>query len=106
MFNGIDDWGCDPYDSETGESQQLATIVNMLAHEVQEVRTNPDGGGYVDACGEENGDKCAWVHDVPFVTFPNGKKYKLQSEWSNNAFRLGTGSPDEHKQPGCISSGP
>lgn len=81
------DPGCDPQDTTTGHSQGLAALANVSAHELSEARTDPRNGGWYDRSGAENGDKCAWTFNVPFVAFPNGTDWKLQGEWSNAAYK-------------------
>ena len=44
----------------------------------------------------------AWTFNVPYVTFSNGSKWKVQGEWSNNAYNSGTGYPNRSGQKGCL----
>jgi hypothetical protein len=96
------DGGCDPQSAVAGESQGLAALANVSAHELSEARTDPRGDGWFDASGAENGDKCAWTFNVPSVTFSNGTKWKLQGEWSNHAYDTNTGYPNSSGQNGCL----
>lgn len=96
------DAGCDPQSTVSGESQGLAAIANVSGHELSEARTDPRNGGWYDSSGQENGDKCAWTFNVPYVTFQNGSKWKIQGEWSNNAYNGGTGYPNSSGQHGCL----
>jgi hypothetical protein len=96
------DAGCDPQDTQTGHSQGLAAIANVSAHELSEARTDPELNAWYDAGGEENGDKCAWTFNVPFVTFSNRSIWKLQGEWSNAAYDSRTGYPNLSGLPGCL----
>lgn len=96
------DPGCDPQDTTTGHSQGLAALANVSAHELSEARTDPRGGGWYDRSGAENGDKCAWTFNVPYVTFSNGTIWKVQGEWSNAAYNAGTGYPNSSGQNGCL----
>ncbi len=96
------DAGCDPQDTQTGHSQGLAALANVTGHEMSEARTDPANGGWYDATGNEDGDKCAWTFNVPHVTFSNGSIWKIQGEWSNNAYNTGTGYPNLHGQRGCL----
>lgn len=85
--------GCDPQDTyNTGHSQGLAAVANVTSHELMEAITDPRGTGWFDSSGAENGDKCAWTFTGP-VTLANGSVWKLQQEWSNNAYNASTGSP-------------
>lgn len=94
---------CDPADTQTGHSQGLAALANVSAHELSEARSDPASpGAWYDSSGAENGDKCAWTFNVPYVTFPDGNKWKLQGEWSNAAYTAGTGYPNSSGQRGCL----
>jgi hypothetical protein len=88
--------GCDPGDTSTGHSQGLAAVANVTSHELSEAITDPRGTGWTDSSGAENGDKCAWTF-TGTVTLKNGSKWKLQQEWSNNAYNAVQGNPR-----GCI----
>ncbi len=59
FWNLDGDPGCDPGSTVQGESQGLAALANVSAHELSEARTDPTGAGWYDSSGEENGDKCA-----------------------------------------------
>lgn len=97
------DAGCDPQSTVAGESQGLAALANVSAHELSEARTDPASpGAWYDSSGQENGDKCAWTFNVPSVSFPNGTQWKLQGEWSNAAYTAGTGYPNSSGQKGCL----
>jgi hypothetical protein len=103
FWNLDGDSGCDPQDTTTGNSQGLAALANVTAHELSEARSDPaNPGAWYDASGAENGDKCAWTFNVPSVTFPNGTQWKLQGEWSNKAYTAGTGYPNSSRQYGCL----
>jgi len=102
-FNLAGDPGCDPQDTPQLHSQGLAAIANVTGHELSEARTNPRNGGWYDSSGEENGDKCAWTFGAPLVTFSNGTQWKIQGEWSNNAYNSGTGYPNLRGEAGCLS---
>jgi hypothetical protein len=90
--------GCDPGDTTTGHSQGLAALANVTAHELSEAITDPRNGGWYDAGGGENGDKCAWTWSGT-VTLSNSttQQWMLQQLWSNNAYNAGQGSPR-----GCV----
>lgn len=97
------DPGCDPQSTVTGESQGLAALANVSGHELSEARTDPASpGAWYDSSGAENGDKCAWTFNVPYVTFSDGSKWKIQGEWSNAAYTAGTGYPNSSGQKGCL----
>lgn len=103
------DAGCDPQDTSGKHSQGLAALANVTAHELSETRTDPSTttatgpGAWYDSAGAENGDKCGWTFGVPLVTFSDGTQWKLQGEWSNAAYTLGTGYPNSSGQKGCLS---
>jgi hypothetical protein len=96
------DAGCDPQSTVPGESQGLTALANVSGHELSEARTDPRNGGWYDSFGQENGDKCAWTFNVPYVTFTNGTNWKIQGEWSNNAYNTNTGYPNSSGQNGCL----
>jgi hypothetical protein len=102
FFNLDGDPGCDPQDTQTGHPQGVAALANVSAHELSEARTDPRNGGWYDRSGNENGDKCAWTFNVPYVTFTDGSIWKVQGEWSNNAYNAGTGYPNSSGQRGCL----
>jgi len=102
FFNLDGDAGCDPQDSTTGHSEGLAALANVSAHELSEARTDKDAqGGWYDASGAENGDKCAWTFNVASVKL-GSTSWKLQGEWSNAAYNAGTGYPNRSGQKGCL----
>ncbi len=103
FFHLDGDAGCDPQDTSGLHSQGLAALANVSGHELSEARTDPDSpGAWYDRRGQENGDKCAWTFNVPLVTFSNSTQWKIQGEWSNNAFNTGTGYPNSSGQRGCL----
>jgi len=102
FFNLDGDAGCDPGDTSGLHSQGLAALANVSGHELSEARTDPRGAGWFDSSGAENGDKCAWTFGAPLVTFSNKTQWKIQGEWSNNAFNTSTGYPNSSGQLGCL----
>jgi hypothetical protein len=106
FFDLDGDAGCDPASTVSSESQGLAALANVSAHELSEARTDPVGHGWYDSSGNENGDKCVWAFASPYVTFSNGTLWKLQGEWSNAAFTAGTGFANGQGQNGCLQGGP
>jgi hypothetical protein len=102
FFNLDGDPGCDPQDTQTGHPQGLAALANVSAHELSEARTDPRNGGWYDSSGAENGDKCAWTFNVPYVSFTNKSVWKLQGEWSNAAYNGRTGYANNSGQLGCL----
>jgi hypothetical protein len=103
FWNLDGDPGCDPQDTSGLHSQGLAALSNVSGHELSEARTDPASpGAWYDSRGQENGDKCAWTFNVPLVTFSNGSQWKIQGEWSNNAYNTGTGYPNSSGQKGCL----
>ena len=102
LWNLDNDGGCSPQDSATGHSAGLAALANVTAHELAETRTDPAIDAWIDAGGNEIGDKCAWTFAHGSVPFTNGTKWKLQNEWSNAAYAAGTGHPNASGQAGCI----
>jgi hypothetical protein len=96
------DAGCDPKSKVTGESEGLAALANVSGHELSEARTDPTGAGWYDSGGAENGDKCVWTFNVPYVTFNDGSLWKIQGEWSNLAYDNQDGYPNSAGQKGCL----
>lgn len=98
------DAGCDPQDPSGLHSQGLAALANVSGHELSEARTDPASpGAWYDSSGNENGDKCAWTFGAPLVRFSNGTQWKIQGEWSNNAYNTQTGYPNSQGQKGCLA---
>jgi hypothetical protein len=85
-----------------------ASIVG--GHEESETATDPTGSGWIDASGNEIGDKCAWI-DLADTHMPNGSSFPTQSLWSNASRSCvqsyGTvvpGSPTPSPSPGATPS--
>jgi hypothetical protein len=103
FWNLDGDTGCDPGDTSGFHSQGLSALANVSAHELSEARTDPASpGAWYDSNRAECGDKCAWTFNVPLVTFSNGSQWKLQGEWSNNAYNAQAGYPNALGQRGCL----
>jgi hypothetical protein len=76
-------------------SDEADDTLNVLSHEHNEMITNPAGGGWFDAAGQENGDKCAWTFGptlggaagARYNQSIAGRRYYLQEEWSNDGGR-------------------
>jgi len=86
--------GCDltPAGYPQGPNGDIADItISTLSHELNEDITDPTQGGWWDASGQENGDKCAYNYgyrvgstaDGDYNQVINGHPYLLQREWSN-----------------------
>jgi hypothetical protein len=88
-------------------SQGLAALANVSGHELSEVRTDPRNGGWYDSSGNENADKCAWTFGTPLLSFSNGSQWKIQGNWSNNAYSAvpSYGYANSSGQLGCIDGG-
>jgi hypothetical protein len=93
--------GCNPNTDVSSQSEGLAALANVTSHELSEAITDPRGTGWTDSSGAENGDKCAWSFHND-VKFSNGSMWKLQMEWSNNAYNSGTGYANSSGQDGCL----
>lgn len=101
------DAGCDPLSTVANQSEGLQALANVSGHELSETRTDPQGTGWYDSTGAENGDKCAWTFEEPYVTFTdlsavNFNTWKIQGEWSNAWYGAGTGYPNSSGQLGCL----
>jgi hypothetical protein len=105
FFNLDGDPGCDPQDTSGLHSQGLAALANVSGHEISEARTDPRLNAWYDSSGAENGDKCAWSFGTPLLTFSNNTQWKIQGNWSNNAYNAGTGYANISGQRGCIDGG-
>lgn len=102
VWNLDGDAGCDPNSTVANESEGLAALANVSGHELSEARTDPTGQAWYDSGGSENGDKCVWTFNVPSVTFSNGSQWKIQGEWSNDAYNNGWGYLNSAGQDGCL----
>jgi hypothetical protein len=98
------DAGCDPQSTVSGQSQGLQALANVSGHELSEARTDPRLNAWYDSSGQENADKCAWSFGSPYVTFSNGTNWKIQGNWSNNAYNNQTGYPNLSGQKGCLQT--
>jgi len=95
------DLGCNPYSTVTGQSEGLAALANVSGHELSEALTDPHGDAWYDTQGSENADKCAWTFGHSYLTFTNGTQWKIQGNWSNNAYTASRG----YANGGCIDGG-
>jgi hypothetical protein len=85
--------GCSAGQRPNGD--EADDTLNGLSHEHNEMITDPDQRGWIDALGYENGDKCAWTFGTPlggsagakYNQVINGDHYYLQEEWSNDGSR-------------------
>jgi len=105
FFNLDGDAGCDPQDTSGLHSQGLAALANVSGHEISEARTDPRLNAWYDSSGAENADKCSWSFGTPLLTFSDGTQWKIQGNWSNNAYAAGTGYANRSGQKGCIDGG-
>ena len=96
------DAGCDPGSSVSGQSQGLQALGNVSGHELSEALTDPHGDAWYDQSGAENADKCAWTFGHSYVTLRNGSRWRIQGNWSNNAYNNGGSGYDG---AGCIDGG-
>jgi hypothetical protein len=90
FFNLDGDPGCDP-GASGGHSQGLSAIANVSGHELSEALTDPHLDAWYDASGAENSDKCAWLFGSSLLSFSNGSQWRIQGNWSNNAYNANTG---------------
>ena len=106
FFFALDgDPGCDPQSTVAGQSQGLQALANVSGHELSENLTDPALDAWYDSSGAENADKCAWAFGSDSVSFKNRTQWKIQGNWSNNAFDSGTGYPNRSGQIGCLDGG-
>jgi hypothetical protein len=105
FFNLDGDAGCDPQDASGLHSQGLAALANVSGHELSEARTDPQLNAWFDSSGSENADKCAWTFGTPLLPFSNNSQWKIQGNWSNNAYNSSTGYANSSGQKACIDGG-
>jgi hypothetical protein len=81
-------------------------VIDIVAHEVNEAMTDPEGVGYMDPNGFETGDKCEFgpqfgtplgfaPNGSPFNQVVNGHKYLIQEMWANR---------DNTNNPNCVQA--
>ena len=81
-------------------------VIDIVAHEVNEAMTDPEGVGYMDPNGFEIGDKCEFGPQFgtplgfapdgsPFNQVVNGHKYLIQEMWANR---------DNSNTPNCVQA--
>ena len=99
------DAGCDPQDSTTGHSEGVAALGNVSGHELSEMLTDPQLNAWYDSGGAENADKCAWTFGTSELKFTNNTYWKIQGNWSNNAYNTTSGYPNSSGLQGCIDGG-
>jgi hypothetical protein len=98
FFFALDgDAGCNPGAPYYGHSQGLAALANVSGHEISETVTDPRNGGWWDANGAENADKCAWTFSGSAVSV-GGQSWRIQGNFSNAAFAAKSG----YDGAGCI----
>ncbi|SPF50640.1 Phosphate-responsive 1 family protein [Candidatus Sulfopaludibacter sp. SbA4] len=62
-------------------------MASILAHELSETTTDPDGTGWWDSQGQENGDKCAWTFGQTLTTLASGAYYNVTLPASSTSSR-------------------
>ena len=81
-------------------------VIDIVAHEVNEAMSDPEGVGYMDPNGFEIGDKCEFGPQFgtplgfapdgsPFNQVVNGHKYLIQEMWANR---------DNSNNPDCVQA--
>jgi len=81
-------------------------VIDIVAHEVNEAMSDPEGVGYMDPNGFENGDKCEFgpqfgtplgfaPNGSPFNQVVNGHQYMIQEMWANR---------DNSNNPDCVQA--
>jgi hypothetical protein len=104
FYNLDGDPGCDPESPVTSYSQGMAALANVSGHELSEAMTDPQLNAWYDSSGAENADKCAWTFGSRLLSFRNGTQWKIQGNWSNNAYNANQGYTDSSAGfvRGCI----
>lgn len=73
---------CGENSVNSGTAGKLDGVTIVSGHEIAEAQTDPQpASGWVDANGEENGDKCAWTN-LQNTSFSTGT-FPTQPIWSN-----------------------
>jgi hypothetical protein len=91
FFNLDGDPGCDPGGALGGHSQGTTALANVSGHELSEALTDPHLDAWYDSSGAENADKCAWKFGTNLLRFSNNTTWRIQGNWSNNAFTANQG---------------
>lgn len=91
FFNLDGDSGCDPQSPVSGQSQGLQALANVSGHELSETLTDQHLDAWYDSSGAENSDKCAWKFGTNPIAFKNGTHWRIQGNWSNNAYNANQG---------------
>jgi hypothetical protein len=88
----------------TGHSLSLGQLGKVTANQLMNTITSPQLNGWADGSAVGIGGKCKQILPPPgaYETFSNGSIWKLQTMWSNAAYRAGTGLPNLLEQPGCV----
>ena len=66
-----------------GSAGSIDGVTIVAGHELAETQTDPTGGGWYDAGGNEIGDKCAWRH-LENTSFGSFGSFPTQPLFSNN----------------------
>lgn len=74
--------GCGANAVNAGTAGKIDGVTIVAGHELAETQTDPAGGGWYDASGNEIGDKCAWrrLQNTSFGSFGT---FPTQPLWSN-----------------------
>jgi len=83
------------YEDTSGHSPMLSHLANASAHEIWETMANPLGDGWYTLVDlGEVGDRCYTTFpptEGQLTTLSDGSKWRLQSLWSNAAFKAKSG---------------
>lgn len=95
-------------------------MASHIAHELTEAATDPWNGGWYDANGEENADKCSWTYGNTSKTQTGAdynmklgaRKYLIQRNWVNSgngycavSYTSGNGGDQCPNDPGKTAPG-
>lgn len=67
---------CEAQSSSPNGNPGADGMASIIAHELEETATDPDGNAWYDSRGQENADKCAWTFGST-LTAANGSQYNL-----------------------------
>jgi hypothetical protein len=82
---------CAPQTVSPNNNPGADAMASIIAHELEESITDPDGNAWYDLRGQENADKCAWTFGTEYA-YPNGshvnmklgsRYYLIQRNWVN-----------------------
>jgi hypothetical protein len=99
-LDGVDH--CKAPDVYTNHSDGLAAIANIAAAGLITLTTNPQRSGWHDSVGNGIANKCTHVFPNSAQILSNGSQWYTSAQWSNTAYRAGTGLLSLDGYPACV----